>query len=183
MRAGWPVTLYQHAAAASPCRVADRLFDTGGRVDPQSAEHGEDSFSFMNRVDQPFWSRIREELERWFSAYPREHAAAAPTDAWNAATVWPRIWVNPWATHPLAPKLPFATATANEQGTVQYGDVTGSAPALLGLAEDWPGPIREGVTVSGKPEVTRANALRGRSGGGSVQALRDRSDRFDERLV
>jgi hypothetical protein len=45
------------------------------RVDPSPAEHGEDSFRFMNRVDQPFWERIGDEFERWFAAYPREHAA------------------------------------------------------------------------------------------------------------
>lgn len=61
----------QAALTASP----GRLFDSGVRVDPSPAEHGEDSFSFINRVNQPFWERIREELEHWFVAYPREHAA------------------------------------------------------------------------------------------------------------
>lgn len=63
------------SAQASLSASPGRLFDSGVRVDPSPAEHGEDSFSFMNRVDQPFWERIREELERWFVAYPSEHAA------------------------------------------------------------------------------------------------------------
>lgn len=59
---------------------------------------------------------------------------------WTAASTWPRIWRNPWATHPLAVPLPFPNATANEQGSVQYEEVTGTPAALLGVAEDWPGP-------------------------------------------
>jgi hypothetical protein len=39
----------------------------------------------MNRVDQPFWGRTRDELERWFAAYPREHAADLRTRFRNAA--------------------------------------------------------------------------------------------------
>lgn len=34
----------------------------------------EDSFTFLNRVSTRYWSRIRDELEHWFHAYPREHA-------------------------------------------------------------------------------------------------------------
>jgi len=51
------------------------LFDIGERSDPSHARYGEDSFAFMNRVDQPFWERIRDELERWFAEYPQPHAA------------------------------------------------------------------------------------------------------------
>lgn len=51
-----------------------QLFEEFDRTDPSPAEAGEDSFSFMNRVDQPFWQRIREELNRWFSNYPPEGA-------------------------------------------------------------------------------------------------------------
>lgn len=52
----------------------DRLFDEGVRTDPQPGYYGEDTFTFLNRVDQPFWARIRAELERWFAALPRTHA-------------------------------------------------------------------------------------------------------------
>lgn len=63
-------------AQASLTASPGRLFDWSVvRVNPSPAAHGEDSFGFMNRVDQPFWERLRDELERWFAAYPREHAA------------------------------------------------------------------------------------------------------------
>jgi hypothetical protein len=51
-------------------------------------------FSFLNRVDQPFWQRIREELERWYADYSddehgfglrrrvRDPAAAQHFGAW-----------------------------------------------------------------------------------------------------
>src|SRR3954447_23347680 len=51
-----------------------RLFDDFERANPLPAEEGEDSFSFMNRVAQPFWQRIRDELDQWFAAYPPDDA-------------------------------------------------------------------------------------------------------------
>lgn len=51
------------------------LFDSRPRTNPAPATFGEDSFTFLNRVDQPFWARIRDELEGWFADYPRMHAA------------------------------------------------------------------------------------------------------------
>ncbi len=54
----------------------------------------------------------------------------------------PRLWVNPWANHPLGIQLPFATATAEESGEVKYSDATTTASEVLGLPEEWPGPER-----------------------------------------
>jgi hypothetical protein len=51
------------------------LFDQITRDDPSPASHGEDSFTFMNRVDQPLWARIRDVLDGWFAEYPRAAAA------------------------------------------------------------------------------------------------------------
>src|SRR5215213_5282926 len=48
------------------------LFDVFHRTDPSPRGHQESIFSFLNRVDQPFWERIREELERWYADYPDE---------------------------------------------------------------------------------------------------------------
>jgi hypothetical protein len=48
------------------------LFDEFERTNPSPAGYEEDRFSFLNRVDQPFWQRIREELERWYADYPDE---------------------------------------------------------------------------------------------------------------
>jgi hypothetical protein len=46
------------------------LFDEFERTDPSPRGYEEDTFSFLNRVDQPFWQRIREELENWDAGYP-----------------------------------------------------------------------------------------------------------------
>ena len=51
------------------------LFDQFERTDASPAKHGEDSFHLLNRAASPFWETIREELERWFQAYPAAHAA------------------------------------------------------------------------------------------------------------
>ena len=48
------------------------LFDCFQRTDPSPKGHEESIFSFVNRVDQPFWERIREELEQWYADYPDE---------------------------------------------------------------------------------------------------------------
>lgn len=56
-------------------KTALTLFDDLVRTDPAPASHGEDSFTFMNRVDQPFWRRVREQLEAWFDEYPPDATA------------------------------------------------------------------------------------------------------------
>ncbi len=52
-----------------------RLFDDINRSDSSPAAYTEDSYGFLNRVAGDVWQRIRETLEEWFAAYPREHAA------------------------------------------------------------------------------------------------------------
>ena len=47
-----------------------KLFDDFERTNPRPRGHEESVFSFLNRVDQPFWQRIRDELERWYADYP-----------------------------------------------------------------------------------------------------------------
>ena len=47
------------------------LFDDRPRHDSAFATYGEDSFSFLNRVDGPMWARVRDVLEDWFADYSR----------------------------------------------------------------------------------------------------------------
>jgi len=54
--------------------LAMTLFSATERVDPSPCRYGEDSYSFLDRVDQVFWERIRVELESWFSEFPPEEA-------------------------------------------------------------------------------------------------------------
>lgn len=51
-----------------------RLFDDITRTDRTPRGDLEGQFSFLNRVDQPFWARVRELLESWFARYPAEHS-------------------------------------------------------------------------------------------------------------
>lgn len=55
--------------------VGVTLFSPITRTDPSPSHYGEDSFSFLDRVDQKLWERIRVELERWFAEYPADEAA------------------------------------------------------------------------------------------------------------
>lgn len=46
------------------------LFDKIERTDAAPARYDENRYRFLNRVDQPYWHRIREELERWYEDFP-----------------------------------------------------------------------------------------------------------------
>jgi hypothetical protein len=50
------------------------LFSQRQRSDPTPCRPEEDSFSFLDRVDQVPWERVRNELEGWFDEYPQEEA-------------------------------------------------------------------------------------------------------------
>jgi hypothetical protein len=52
--------------------MTEKLFDDFQRTDPSPGGHQESRFDFLNRVNQPFWERIREELDRWYADYPDE---------------------------------------------------------------------------------------------------------------
>jgi hypothetical protein len=52
-----------------------RLFSVGPREDPGPAGFAESSFSFLDRVAQPYWGRIRDELDRWFDDFPTGETA------------------------------------------------------------------------------------------------------------
>jgi hypothetical protein len=46
------------------------LFDEYKRTNPCPARHGESGFQFLNRVDQPYWAKVRAALEAWFLNVP-----------------------------------------------------------------------------------------------------------------
>lgn len=50
------------------------LFDDIPRTDPSPASGQEDSFTFMNRVHQPYWAEIRCVLEDWYRRFPADEA-------------------------------------------------------------------------------------------------------------
>ena len=47
-----------------------RLFSVGWRENPSHAGYAESSFAFLDRVAQPYWARVRDELDRWFADFP-----------------------------------------------------------------------------------------------------------------
>lgn len=52
------------------------LFDHFVRTDASPSAESEDYFTFLNRVDTPFWAEVRRVLDVWFSRYPGERAPA-----------------------------------------------------------------------------------------------------------
>lgn len=48
------------------------LFDDIERTDAGLSPHQEGAFAFYNRISTPGWSRVRDELERWFTSYSHD---------------------------------------------------------------------------------------------------------------
>jgi hypothetical protein len=57
-----------------------RLFEAIERTDPSVATHVEDTYSFLNRVDDPAFDRIRQVLNEWFARYEALQPAKAAND-------------------------------------------------------------------------------------------------------
>jgi hypothetical protein len=59
---------------------------------------------------------------------------------WTCTRELPRLWLNPWATHPLVRTDPFPATTADERPAFTSHDPSVKAFEVLGLPEEWPGP-------------------------------------------
>jgi len=54
---------------------AERIFDDVERSDPAPGRFGETTFEILNRAPGPYWSRVRDLIEDWFSRLPSEARA------------------------------------------------------------------------------------------------------------
>jgi hypothetical protein len=58
----------------------------------------------------------------------------------SVARVWPRLWVNPWATRELDQELPYpASQVSADETSIENKPATVEPGALLELPPDWPG--------------------------------------------
>lgn len=88
MRAGRTIPVRAVAVSSSSAVTGNRpakgsllkLFDEQDRTDPAPCREGEDSFSFLNRVDTAFWAQVRDLLESFFRRYPAEHSESLRRD-------------------------------------------------------------------------------------------------------
>jgi hypothetical protein len=60
---------------------------------------------------------------------------------WTVAQKCPRLWINPWAPHPLALDIPVPHRVGYKTGVVEYYDVEAAPARLFDLTDGWPGPI------------------------------------------
>ena len=51
------------------------LFSVGERKNPRHAGFAESNFAFLDRLAQPYWVRVRRELDRWFDDFPKREQA------------------------------------------------------------------------------------------------------------
>src|SRR5947209_2307528 len=57
-----------------------KLFNDFTRVDAAAARNQEGSFAFLNRVATPWWSEVRQLLERCFQEYCRDASSEKAAD-------------------------------------------------------------------------------------------------------
>lgn len=46
------------------------LFHNTERTDRTPQGHIEDSFAFLDRVNSPYWDRVRTQLDEWYADFP-----------------------------------------------------------------------------------------------------------------
>ena len=97
--------------------------------DPTSAETFRQQDGFWMRDGQPLATRVSAVLE------------GPGLSPWTIAQKWPRLWLNPWAAHPLEIDIPIPRRVGDTTGHVEYLDSQTTPGRLFDLAEDWPGPI------------------------------------------
>jgi hypothetical protein len=98
---------------------------------------GDASAAETFRQQDGFWMRDGQPLATRVSAV-LEGPALSP---WMVAQKWPRLWLNPWAAHPLKIKIPVPQRVGYKTGQVEYVEAEITPARLFDLAEDWPGPI------------------------------------------
>jgi hypothetical protein len=113
--------------------------------DVEQALFGRHAVQFQ--TEPPYESRtIRQRNGVWMSHRgPTATAIAAVLSGagvhpWTAARTPLHLWLNPWAATPLRVGLPFARATADDRGLIDYSPAAAAPHEILGLPEEWPGP-------------------------------------------
>jgi hypothetical protein len=59
---------------------------------------------------------------------------------WTVAQKWPRLWLNPWAAHPVEIVIPVPQRAGDTTGQIEYLEAQTSPARLFDLSEGWPGP-------------------------------------------
>jgi hypothetical protein len=114
----------EHAAAQALFGSLAVRVPIGG--DPSAAETFRQQDGFWMRAGRPLGTRVSAVLE-------------GPTiTPWTVASRWPRLWLNPWAAHPVELDVPFPRGVGGQDGQVTYVDATGLPARLFGLDDSWP---------------------------------------------
>ena len=125
------------------------LFAAIDRTNPDVAAHAEDTYSFLNRVDDPVFERIRELLNAWFARYRALQPARAANDVagrirskqplqfdgafWELYLHEAHIRLNfDVATHPEDVRHPDFVLTKGGERLFLEATITGTNPGLPG---------------------------------------------------
>lgn len=69
---GSGVRLSRSSDSTNGPEAEDPLFADWQRSDPRPSQHRESTFEFLDRVDQPYWERVRNTMNQWFAVFPDE---------------------------------------------------------------------------------------------------------------
>jgi hypothetical protein len=145
----------------------DTIFDSIPRTDPSPATPFETSFAFLNRVNSSYWQRVREFVERAFSAYPEEHAADVRArfrdDRWGAHIgAWWELYLHALfsalgSTIEVHPKLPSTSTRPDFLINSEF--VVEARHVGAGLVAAQPGPGREAWITGPLEQLWHPNFL------------------------
>lgn len=105
------------------------------------------SIAFRFRGDDPGsgkWVRQRDGF--WIGERrPRGTRVSAVLTAsglqpWTVGRIWPRIWHNPFAAHPMATDLGLPSSVIGTDGRLEHRDLIEPPSVLFDLPANWPGP-------------------------------------------
>ncbi len=79
-------------ATRSQSELRDRLFDDFDRTDSSPCGHTEREFAYLNRTSDQAFSRVREEMERWFGQMPPDQRAGLAARARGNDHEWASVF-------------------------------------------------------------------------------------------
>jgi hypothetical protein len=145
--------------------LPETIFDNIPRSDPSPATPYEASFDFLNRVDSPYWQRVRDFVEDAFTRYPAEHAADLRArfrdDQWSAHIgAWWELYLYSLfralgSTVEIHPEMPGTTTRPDF--LIDSDFVVEARHVATGLVAAQPGPGRESWITGPLEELWHPN--------------------------
>ena len=138
----------KYGATAEPLMIAVLLPSTFADLQTvEKALYGETALEYqIGTRGNERWVRIPNGIWRGPAGPRARHVSGLITGfgiqpGAAAATTWPRVWPNPWATRPLDVQLPLPYSVGTKDAQFHHDAWDAREPRdLLGIDDQWPGP-------------------------------------------